>query len=99
MKVKGSHTTTTRVEVDVEPVDAYKELKRLILTAHGFPVNAYVNNKNEIVVDEEYHTSHSWFEEKIINPKPTNDQLKIFEDLKNFAQQLELAIQIERKVR
>jgi hypothetical protein len=97
MKVKGSHTTTTDVEVDISPSDAFKALKKLILDAYGFPYDACVNSKGQIVVDVEYYTSHSWFEEKIINPNPTNEQLKVFEDIKNFAQQLDLARQMERK--
>lgn len=97
MKVKGSHTSSTYVEVEISPSDAFKALKKLILDAHGFPYDAYVNSKGQIVVDEEYYTSHSWFEEKMINANPTPSQLKVFEDIQNFAQQFDLARQMERK--
>lgn len=99
MKVKGSHTTTTYVDVDVRPDDALKELVGLIKDAHGFPRDSYVNEKGQIVRDEEYHTSHSWFEERIVNAHPTPAQLEVFTAIDAFRKQLSIAITMVHSVK
>lgn len=99
MKVKGSHTTTNVVEVDVRPDDALKELVALMKDAHGFPRDSYVNEKGQIVRDEEYYTSHSWFEERIVNANPTPAQLEVFTAIDAFRKQLRIAIAMDKFVK
>ena len=99
MKVKGSHTTTNVVDVDVRPDDALKELVALMKDAHGFPRDSYVNEKGQIVRDEEYYTSHSWFEERIVNANPAPAQLEVFTAIDAFRKQLRIAIAMEKSVK
>jgi hypothetical protein len=82
MKVMA--TKTEYVEVDVKPLDAFTALKRHLFHARGIPFGAYIKD-GKIVVDQEYHTSHSWFEEKVMAAEPSKDQLEVISTMKSLA--------------
>lgn len=82
MKVKA--TRTDRVEVDVTPLEVFNALKMHLFSAYNIPLNGYIKDE-KIIVDEEYHTSHSWFEERVVHANPSKDQLEVVNVVKSLA--------------
>ena len=87
IRITGIETTSRRVDLAVEPRDLFDALKRHVLAKQGIRFDAYEKN-GKIMVEEEYHTSHSWFEEKVLIDNPTNAQLKAIQTLKAIAELL-----------
>ena len=82
MKVKA--TKTEYVEVEVAPIEAFDALKRYMFRAYDIPFGAYIKD-GKILVDREYHTSPSWFEEKVMAAEPSKDQLEVISTMKSLA--------------
>ena len=87
MKVKGSFTTHTEVEIDT--VDAFRALRNEVLGGLDIPPNAYIDENNSLVRDEEYHTSHSWFEKIVIDRRPNQNKLDLIRAFKTIAAELD----------
>jgi len=89
MKLKGYERVTRSVSIDVSPMDAVAQLKALVFNEHKLPIDGYIDNKGQLVIDTEYHTSHSWFETTVVVQKPTKQQLgliKLFSELYDLVQ-------------
>jgi hypothetical protein len=87
MRVKGSFTTTT--EVNVSPDDALWALRVEVLRIKGIDVNAYIDDKKRLVKNEDQWTSHSWTETVVLNENPgdeTVDLIKAFELIERVIQ-------------
>lgn len=82
MKVKA--TKTEVVEVDVNTLDMFNALKTYLFNTYRIPSDAYIKD-GKIIVDQEYHTSHSWFEEKVVFDKPSEDQLEVINTVRSLA--------------
>ena len=87
MKVKGSFKTHTEVEIDT--VDAFRALRNEVLRDAGIPPDAYIDENNCLVRDEEYHTSHSWFEKIVIDKRPSQNKLYLIRAFKTIAAELD----------
>jgi hypothetical protein len=89
MKLQGYERTTRNVSIDVNPMDAVAQLKALVFNEHKLPTDVYIDSKGQLVIDTEYHTSHSWFETTVAVSKPTKQQLgiiKLFNELYELVQ-------------
>lgn len=85
MNLKGIRTERSQVTVDVDPRDAFAELKRLIFSHHKIDLDAYVKD-GKVFKDEEHHTSHSWTQtHELVNY--TSEQYSII-DLTNKMEKL-----------
>lgn len=82
MKVKA--TKTEVVEVDVNTSDMFKALKTYLFNTYNIPLDACIKD-GKIIVDTEYHTSHSWFEEIVVFDKPSEDQLEVMNTVRSLA--------------
>lgn len=75
MKIKAA--VSEYREVEVNPWDAWAMLKKEVLAAEGIRSDAYVDNRNRIVAEDEYHTSHSWTETVVVIAEPTKEQIDL----------------------
>lgn len=84
MRLRGIQHISSNVEIEVRPLEAYGELKRLILSKHGIDKNAYVSRDNKIVVDEDFCGSHRGTETTVIDENPTKEKLELMYVLDQF---------------
>jgi hypothetical protein len=94
MRVTGSYTTSA--VIDVDPIEVFKALRVEVLNGAGFHASCYLDEKNRIVRDEDYHTSHSWSETQVVVEKPSKEDIELFLAFKTIGQRLDLQRAIAR---
>lgn len=77
MRLHATQTTTSQVNVDVDPLHAFEELKKLVYSNVGLRHDWYLNKSGQIVEDEDNYTSHSWTDTKVRIETPTEEQLAV----------------------
>lgn len=97
MKIAGTRTEVSRIEVDVSPRDMVDNLRRWILSTHKLPVDAYINDKGQIVDDEEHYTSHSWTTTRVVREAPTEDEVRLVKTLEALIKIVGQTLDIEHK--
>lgn len=97
MKIAGTRTEVSRIEVDVSPRDMVENLRRWILSVHKLPTDAYIDDKGQIVEDEEHYTSHSWTTTRVVRDAPTNEETQLIKTLEALNQIVSHALDIEHK--
>lgn len=76
MKISGLKTKVEMVDIEVSPYDLYFALRREVLSKFDLPGECYLK-RGQVVIDEEYHTSHSWTETVMLQPKPTAEVVAV----------------------
>ena len=87
IRITGVETTSRRVDLSVEPQELFEALRQHVLAKQKIRVGAYEKD-GKIMLEEEHHTSHSWFEESVLIEKPTKSQLKALRTLSDLAELL-----------
>jgi hypothetical protein len=75
-------------EVEISPEDAFHALKRVVFDSLLLPVDAYLNEKGQLVRDETYHTSHSWEEQVVVLARPTAKMVEVINAFTTINKQL-----------
>ena len=81
MRVEGLQTS--RVTVDVDPVQIVEQVAAAIKRSAGLPSGSYLHG-DQIKFTEEHHTSHSWETVRIAVEKPTQEQIDLLKAIDLF---------------
>jgi len=93
MKFEGTKTDVSRVNVEINPLDALETLKCEAYRAVKIPTDTYYNSKlKKLSWDEEMHTSHYYtIEHEIKNPTLEQVELvRAFETIKKHLRDLKI---------
>jgi hypothetical protein len=73
MKITGTRTEVSEVEIKVDVQDVWEEISKKILKANGFPSNCYIK-EGKIISDCESYTM-------VVDPTPNSSQKELIEAL------------------
>lgn len=75
IKVRGDRTVHERVEVEVNPRDAFEELAKLVKARHGLSAHSYERNGKVVEDHSDGGGGHSWTDTVVVVELPTAEQL------------------------